>query len=297
VLRRSSVSPEARRRTGGFALIIVLWTLVLIGFIVAHLTATGRTEIRIASNLEANAAARAAADGAINQAIFSLSDPRPDQRWPVDGVEREITVGTSRVIVRVEDEASWINPNSASPALLEALLRTTGSDPESARHLAAAIGEWVGSAAAPRPQNALLAEYGAAGLDYGPPGSPLETVEELGRVLGMTPATLAAIRPHLTLFGPAEPNPAGSDPVVMAALGLTRQGTGPAAFSASQAAPPDVLTVRITAAASGPANARLIRSAIIRAGPTLPNGYSVLAWGNGFNSDASVAAAGPPLNR
>src|SRR5215813_2364714 len=97
----------------GFALIVVLWTLVLIAFIVAHLTASGRTEIRIASNLVTNAVAQAAADGAIFEAIFNLSDPRPDQRWPVDGTTRQIVIGNSRVMVRLEDEASWINPSTA----------------------------------------------------------------------------------------------------------------------------------------------------------------------------------------
>ncbi len=72
---------------------IVLWTLVLIGFIVVHLTASGRTEIRIASNLAANSIAEAAADGAIFEAIFNLSDPRPDLRWPVDGIARELSAG------------------------------------------------------------------------------------------------------------------------------------------------------------------------------------------------------------
>src|SRR5215510_117539 len=202
----------------GFALIVVLWTLVLIAFVVAHLTATGRTEIRIAGNLVSNAVAQAAADGAVFEAIFYLSDPQPQQRWPVDGNTRELVVGNVRVMVRLEDEAWWINPNSASPGLLEASLRATGSDPENARRLANAIGEWVGSAPAPRPQNMLLAEYGAAGLDYGPPGAPLETIDELSRVLGMTPAALAAIRPHLTLFGPPEPSTATVDPFVAAAL-------------------------------------------------------------------------------
>ncbi len=208
----------ASGRSGGFALIIVLWTLVLIAFIVAHVTASGRTEIRIAGNLVANAVAEAAADGAIAEAVFNLLDPKPDRRWPIGGTARELAVGTDRVMVRLEDEATWINPSVASPMLLEALLRAAGSDPESAHHLAAAIGEWVGSAPAGRPQNALLEEYRAAGLDYGPPGAPLETLDELGRVLGMTPAVLAAIRPHLTLFGPPEPNLASADPVVAAAL-------------------------------------------------------------------------------
>src|SRR6201988_3716137 len=124
--------PPAVSRDGGFALIIVLWTLVLIGFIIAHVTPSGRTEIRIASNLVANSAAQAAADGAIFEAIFNISDPQPQQRWPADGSPRQVAIGGSRVVLRLEDEASWINPSTASPVLLEALLRVTGSDPESA---------------------------------------------------------------------------------------------------------------------------------------------------------------------
>src|SRR5438874_4375573 len=111
----------------GFALLIVLWTLVLIAFIVAHVTAAGRTEIRIAGNLAANAAAQAAADGAIYQAIFKLSEPRPDQRWVADSGVHELRIGESRIALRIEDEAGRINPNLASAALLAALLQAVGN--------------------------------------------------------------------------------------------------------------------------------------------------------------------------
>src|SRR5215469_5590898 len=114
-------SPAVNRRDAGFALIIVLWTLVLIAFIVAHVTANGRTEVRIAGNMVADATAEAADDGAIVAAIFNLLDPNPDQRWPLDGSPHELTIGGSRVMVRLRDEAGRINPNSASPELLEAL--------------------------------------------------------------------------------------------------------------------------------------------------------------------------------
>jgi general secretion pathway protein K len=268
-----------RRQNDGFALIIVLWTLVLIAFIVAHVTASGRTEVRIASNLLANAVAQAAADGAICEAVFNQSDPRPNQRWPVDGRARELMIGHNRVTLRLEDEAWWINPNSASPALLEALLRVTGADPESARRLANSIGEWVGSAPAPRPPGVLMAAYRAAGLDYGPPGAPLETLDELGRVLGMTPALLAAIRPHLTLFGPAQPSAASTDPFVAAVLAESSQAE---AIPSPSQPPPDVLTTRITAAAFGVGNASVTRSAIVRFGAALPAGYQVLAWRDRF---------------
>jgi general secretion pathway protein K len=283
------------RRNGGFALIIVLWTLVLIGFIVAHLTASGRTEIRIAGNLVANSASQAAADGAVFEAIFNLSDPQPERRWPADGTPHQVVVGSSRVILRVEDEASWINPSTASPVLLEALLRVIGSDPDNARRIATAISEWVGSATVPRPQEALVADYRAAGLDYGPPSAPFETLGELGRVLGMTPAVMMAIRPHLTLFGPPEPNPATTDPLVAAALALSSL-TGQQPVQPNQA-PPDALTVRITALASGPGNARVTRTAVVRTAATVPQGYSVLAWASSLNSDAPLGSPQPSFTR
>jgi general secretion pathway protein K len=250
--------------------------LVLIAFVVLHLTASGRTEIRIASNLAANAMAEAAADGSIIAAIFNLTDPAADQRWPLDGAAHELAIGNSRVVVRLDDEAGWINPNTASPTLLEALLHVTGSDPETARRLATAIGEWVGSAPVTRSQEARLAEYRAAGLDYGPPGAPLETIDELSRVLGMTPATLAALRHHLTLFAPPEPSEATADPVVAAAVAEVMQ-TGPPLSPGNQT-PPDVLTVRITALALGPGNARAIRFAVAHVGPMFPRGHEVLHW-------------------
>ena len=264
-----------RRGSGGFALLIVLWTLVLIAFIVAHLTASGRTEIQIARNLVANAVADAAANGAISEAIFNQLDPNADQRWPLNGEAHQLTVGNTRVTVRLEDEADRINPSVAPPVLLEALLRTTGSDPESARSLALAIGQWVGSAPAVGKQNAMAA-YRAAGLDYGPPGEPLETLDELGRVLGMTPAVLAAIRPHLTLFGPPQPNPASADPVVAAALaGIAQVAAVPVPPNQPQL---EMTTVRITATALGPQNARVSKTAVVRIGAMLPGGYAVLAW-------------------
>jgi general secretion pathway protein K len=260
------------------------------------MTASGRTEIRIAGNLVANSASQAAADGAIFEAIFNLSDPQLERRWPVDGTPRQVAVGSSWVTLRIEDEASWINPSTASPVLLEALLRVTGSDPDTARRIAISVSEWVGSAAAPRPQEALVAEYRAAGLDYGPPGAPFETLGELSRVLGMTPAVLMAIRPHLTLFGAPEPNPATTDPVVAAVLAMTST-TGQPVIQQGLAAQPDALTVRITALAAGPGNARVTRTAVVRTGATLPQGYTVLAWGNSLNSDAPLGSPQPSFTR
>jgi general secretion pathway protein K len=260
----------------------VLWTLVLIAFIFAQLTASGQTEIRIAGNLVANAQAEAALDGAVFQAIFSLSDISPERRWPLDGTARELAIDDSRVMVRIEDEAARINPNLASPALLEALLRAAGSNRDSAQRLVAAIREWIGAPMADRPKEVVRADYRAAGLDYEPPGAPLETIDELGRVRGMTPTVLAAIRPHLSLFGPAHPDAAHANPVVTAILALVAPGN-PIPASRRNTPAPDVLTARITADAYGPGNARVRHVAVVRVGEMLLGGYAILASDSGLD--------------
>jgi general secretion pathway protein K len=101
-------------------------------------------------------------------------------------------------------------------------------------------------------------------------------------VRGMTGALFRALQPHLTLFGPADPNATAADPVVAAALVLSG-----ALSSAGVAAPPPAnpnasseIIARIHAAAEGPGNARVRRMAIIRIGGREPAGYRPLAWGN-----------------
>ncbi len=248
----------------------MLWVLVLVGFLVAHMTATGRTEVRIARNLYTNAAAEAAIGGAISEAVFRLTDPDPNQAWQLDGSRHELTIGGSRIVLQIADEAARINPNFASPALLEGLLRATGNDAVTAKRLAVAITEWVGIPAG-RAQAAAAAQYAA-------PRQPIESLDELTRVVGMTPNLLAALRPHLTIYGPPVPDPDIADPVVAAALGFVsgqRGGSLQAAAVASRRG--GFITARIIATAHGPDNAEVTRVTVIRLDPAKPLRFIVLA--------------------
>jgi general secretion pathway protein K len=262
----------------GFALIVVLWVFVLIALIVVHLTASGRTELRIAGNLAANAAAQAAADGAIHQAIFNQLDPQPDARWPLDGSTHAVQVGNSQVTLRLANEAARINPNLASPVLLEALLDAVASNREQAAEIATSIAEWVGAKKGPRSLSGINTDYLAAGLNYGPPGEPLHSIEELGRVRGMTPELLEALRPHLTLFGPAVPDADGGDPVVALAVAAAARRLPDLASPLPLSDTSVVITARISATARGLGGAVASRLAIARIGPSVPRGYAVLAW-------------------
>ena len=264
------MAPKAARSTG-FALIIVLWALVLISFITAHLIGNGRVELRIAGNLAANAATEAAADGAVYHTIFHLLDPQPERRWTLDGVARDLVVGGTPVNITIDDETAKVNPNLAPPALLEALFRLTGSDPETAHLLTAAVAEWIGRPIVASTPEKMLSKYRSAGLDYAPPGEPLETIDELQRVIGMTASTLAAIRPHVSLFSTAEPTPTRADGVVLAAMkqaGLERSGS---------TATPEAQIARIAIKAQGVNNARAVRIVTVRIIPASAS-YAVLSW-------------------
>lgn len=284
-MARTTERRAGAARSRGFALLIVLWTLVLIAFVVAHVTATGRVEARIAGNLAENAKAAAAADGAIYEAIFYLKDPRPERRWTADGSAHELQIGASRVTLWVVDEDGRVNPNLASAALLEGLLRGIGNDPQSAADLAKSIAEWVGSARHPAKPDELLAEYRAAGLDYAPPEAPLESIDELGRVRGMSAPVLQALRPHLSLFAPAEPSVASADAIVVDALTFARGGAPLGSGEAPRLAPTGQgpATERMRVTAHGPGKAEASRTAIVRLGNFTDEGYRVLSWRRGID--------------
>src|SRR5262245_2771487 len=101
-------------RMRGFALIVVLWFLVLIAAIGSYMMANARTETAIARNMRSAASAEALADAGIAQAVFNLTDTVPSNRWRLDGAPHRLRLLDGEVIVRVSDETAKINPNRAS---------------------------------------------------------------------------------------------------------------------------------------------------------------------------------------
>jgi general secretion pathway protein K len=232
----------ADRRQRGFALLIVLWTLALLALLGSEMVAAGRGEAQLARNLVDEAVLEAATDGAVQQAIFGMLQA-PAQRWRADGTLHEVRSGSSAVTLRVQNEADKVNPNLAPVALVAALLVQVDTAPATVASLAGAVVAWRTHDRAPGQPAPEAARYAAAGLDYAPPGADFVSIEELGDVLGMTPAVLARLRPHMTVYSARNPDASTADKVVAAAL---RQ-SGPA----PEAEDGGALVVEITARATG----------------------------------------------
>jgi general secretion pathway protein K len=257
---------------------VVLWGLVLVALLVTHLTSTGRFEVRMAANEVSAAVATAAADGAIHAAVFHLLDANEARQWKTDGVAHAVAVGDSDVTVQVWNDAGLINPNLAPPALLEALFRAVGVPSQTARDLAGAVAVWRDGSLRARTAAAGEADYRAAGKTYGPPGEPIEDLDEMARILGMTPQVWQAVKPHLSLWSPQEyPSAEFADPVVARALSEAAQSaekTLPATAPVQRRR-----TVTIRARAVAPGGATVVREATLHVGPGFLKGFQVLSWG------------------
>ncbi len=251
----------------GFALLIVLWSVVLLSLLATGLTAAGRSDLQLAGNLRRAAAAEAAADGGVAAAVFHAGDS-PGRAWPADGQPREQRIGGYRVTIRVLDEGGKVNPNYAPVELLAALLAAAGADPPRAATLAQSIVDWhqVGT------HDAQVQRYRSTGMAAAPTGQPFRSVGELGLVIGMTPDLLARIAPHLSVYPDGPLEVARADPVVLAALRSLGAGDLPSGVER-----PSV--VNVTADAQALDGGRFIRRAIVSLRPDSKGRlFSILSW-------------------
>jgi general secretion pathway protein K len=163
---------------------------------------TMRSEALAARNALSLAAARATADGAVERMAFELSRPRnaPDA-WEPDGQARVWQDGEASVAAAAVDESARIDLNTASEPLLKSLFQNIGGvDADAAQALVDAIVDWRDPDDLRRPNGAEEPDYRAAGRNYRPPNAPFETIGELQRVMGMTPAIYGRVADSLTVY-------------------------------------------------------------------------------------------------
>ncbi len=252
----------------GFSLLIVLLVLGFLALLESHFVAAGRAGTALARNGRAAAQVKAAARGAIEDEIFALLRGATT-------VPRQLRLGGTLVNLTTANEGGLLNPNLAGAIELTTLLQELGADTHTAGSLAAAILDWRTEGALPRPGGAKEPQYRAAGRVYAPATTSFHSVGELGLVLGMNPAMLDVLRPHLTVFTTLNPLGGSSDPLVARALQSARSaGSLPPGGDLGS-----IAVQRITARAYGPDDASAVMQAVVRLNAT-PNGlpFEILSW-------------------
>jgi general secretion pathway protein K len=261
----------------GFALLIVLWWLVLVALLVMQITTATRTALMISANIRSSAVAEAQADGAVSEAIFHVLA----QDWKADGATYMVR-GTQAVAeVRIYDEGGRIDPNVAPAVLMQALLRECGATPKAAAELGDAISEWRSlDLLRSADTAATAARYRDAGKGYVPPRARFVSEDELGLVLGMTSELLACLEPHISVYSLSVPSlQTTTDPVVRQALTDAYPYDSPQMASAAVR---EAAVIRVTAIAQQTnGGSRFRRVAVVRVVPAEPDQnfiYKILSW-------------------
>jgi general secretion pathway protein K len=189
------------RRQSGVALVLVLWVLTLLSVIAGNFAFSMRGEAKIARNLISTAQAQAIADAGVQKAWFELFKPPSDlQRWQANGVAHQLIMGDAILTITLQDETGKIDLNTASDGLLQGLFKSVGLNEEFSVALVDAVADWRDADKLKRLHGAEDDDYRAAGKSYIPANSPFETVDELQRVLGVSPDLYRKLAPALTVY-------------------------------------------------------------------------------------------------
>lgn len=189
------------RRQSGVALVLVLWVITLLAVIAGNFAFSMRGEAQIARNLLSTAQAQAQADAGVQRAWFELMRPPTDlQRWQGNGLVHEFALDGGDLRVTIGDESGKIDLNFASDALLKGLFMSVGLSEEASGALLDAVLDWRDADKLRRLHGAEEDDYRGAGKNYVPPNVPFETVDELQRLLVMTPQLYRKLAPTLTVY-------------------------------------------------------------------------------------------------
>jgi general secretion pathway protein K len=122
------------------------------------------------------------------------------------------------VLAQIEDQRGKLNPNIGTPQMLAALLGALGTDTETAVDLAREIVDWHTVALVRITGGVKLDRYRLAGLRCGPANRPLASLDEIGLIPGMTPALLARLKPHVSVYQTADASTTAEAPFGQVAL-------------------------------------------------------------------------------
>ncbi|HEY3518554.1 MAG TPA: hypothetical protein VGL98_16010 [Gammaproteobacteria bacterium] len=289
-------APAAAR---GYALVSVLWLIVLLTGITAAYHAQARVEARILTAALQRAQGEAFAEAGIWIAVrehFSATQTAQDRS---NRITRTVDVDGTPVAVTIADASGLINLNAAPPELFAAVLAArSGLDAAEQAAVVDAILDWRDSDSTRNPAGAEDQEYAALQATHGAKDAPFASVDELRLVRGMTPAAYRRIAPAFTTVGSsARVNTGAAPPEVLAAL--PRDSAG--GFAATSGESYDQRFVQQTgediyvASAEATVSAVTVRiSATVRYARGEQRAVQILSWSETPLVAAPLEQPGPP---
>ena len=260
-------------RQSGFALLMVLWVLVLFSAVAVSYAYGLRAEARMTRNQLESAKAETLAEAGIARAlqVLSANTTRLAERY---GRPERVRLGDGEIEWVVQNAAGLVNLNTADGALLRGLFTRFGADEARAEALADAVLDWRDADELRHSAGAEDRDYRIQGLDYGAADAPFRHRAELQQVLGMDAVLYAALAPHLTVHGQHQGiNPRFASRELLLGLGAGTPQEIDDYVERRQSAPGSALPALSAAAhAVGLSGSATSRFAVIHARGRMPSG-------------------------
>lgn len=214
-----ALNSSRRSDESGLALVVVLWTTLLMGFMASQVLQSGRGDVQLATNLIKSSSTSLLAEGAADVAISAIMNFVGEPAMVPDGSIYGWKVGEHSLFARITLESGRVDINNASAKLLANLVVATGNTKANPSDIAKAVLVFRGSGNARRSGQQDTAVVGSGTNPPRQKGAPFQTVDELLSVTGMSPSIYAQLRPLVTVFsGQSTPDPATALPLVRSAL-------------------------------------------------------------------------------
>ncbi len=178
---------------------MVLWLVVLLTVIAASFATHSRVETRMAGNLVQAHKARQLLRTGLNRALLELMAGSGDQHWRFNGEIHELQQGQGRLRIAIRNAAGLVDLNRASRDTLFKLFTLIDSSTEQRARLLDALGDWRDADDLKRLHGAEDGDYTHAGRNYGTVDRDLESVDELGYVMGFDRDAVEKLRPYVSV--------------------------------------------------------------------------------------------------
>lgn len=197
----------------GFAVIIALVAVVVLSVMAGALALSMKVETKLAVNSNDEEKLLWIARGGVERARWILANEPPGptslkQKWaggPGDGPETngplaDITlnnfpVGDGTVSLKLIEQESKININTADAQMLHQILTIMGVDAGDISTVTDSILDWIDPDDAPHPAGAESDYYQGFDPPYDAKNAPMDNIQELQYIRGVTPEMFTGITP------------------------------------------------------------------------------------------------------
>ena len=182
----------------GFALILVIWVLVLLSLLAVGFSSQVRVETATGSWLSDQVQLQSSANAAVHRAMLGLAAEDDEQRWYPDGSTHQMVWNDFDIQIVVRNESGKVDINYAPRGLLLRLIQQMPGNLDS-NALSDALIDWRDRDNQVSAFGAEGPEYLAAGLSHLPSNGPLSSISELTQVMGFDSALVESLRPYITV--------------------------------------------------------------------------------------------------